>query len=270
MSNNVRGLSLALPYQYEQFLISKPRLQVMLIKSRGIVFRAIKYSETSLIVDIYTEERGLRKYIVSGVRSAKARTKASLLQVMSLVDLVAYHREDRDLNRLREIRPALVYQALPFDVRRSAVGQFITEVARKTIRESEENRALFDFLFSSFEFLDVTDRPITNLHLHFLIELSTFLGFVPGGECTHETPFFDLQEGVFVHSVPGHPYYLDESNSRLLHALLHTERDTCHQVKMTVGQRRALLQSLLDYYRLHLEHFPEINAHHILQEVLEG
>ena len=47
----------------------------MLLKTRGIVFRAIHYSETSLIVDIYTEERGLQKYIISGVHSPKARVK---------------------------------------------------------------------------------------------------------------------------------------------------------------------------------------------------
>ncbi len=242
----------------------------MLIKTRGIVFRAIKYSETSLIVDMYTEEKGLRKYIISGVRSTKARTRASLLQVMSLVDLVAYHRDDRDLNRLREIRPALVYRNLPFDVRRSAVGQFMVEVARKTIREAEENRALFNFLFSTFEFIDTSDLPVSNLHLHFLVELSTFLGFVPGGDATSGTPFFDLREGIFVARVPDHPHYLDEVNSLLLHELLHTDRQHCHQLRLTTAQRRALLQHLLDYYRHHIEHFPVIHAHQILQEVLEG
>ena len=59
----------------------------MLIKTRGIIFKSIKYSETSLILDVYTEELGLQKYIISGVRSKKARTTAGMLQIMSLLDL---------------------------------------------------------------------------------------------------------------------------------------------------------------------------------------
>ena len=93
----------------------------MLIKTQGIIFHTKKYSESSLIVDIYTQEKGLRSYIISGVRSKKSKVSASLVQIMSLVDLVVYHRDDRDLTRIKEIKPAHVYQSLPFDVRKSAL-----------------------------------------------------------------------------------------------------------------------------------------------------
>ena len=120
-------------------------LSHMLIKTRGIIFRAKKYSVTSLIVDIYTEEKGLRSYIISGVRKKRSAVSASLLQMMSLVDMVAYHRDDKDLTRIKEIKAAHVFQSLPFDVRKSAVGQFMIEIVRKTLRETEENPTLFEF-----------------------------------------------------------------------------------------------------------------------------
>ncbi|MBK9016857.1 MAG: recombination protein O N-terminal domain-containing protein [Saprospiraceae bacterium] len=59
----------------------------MLIKTRGIVFKAKKYSETSVIVDVFTEEKGLRSYIVSGVRSKRPTVSAGLLQPMTPVEL---------------------------------------------------------------------------------------------------------------------------------------------------------------------------------------
>lgn len=241
----------------------------MLIKTRGIVFRTIKYSETSLITDIYTEEKGLQRYIINGVRSKKAKVKASLLQVMSLLDLVAYHREGRDLHRIRELRPAFVYHSIPFRVRKGAVGLFMAEVARKTIRETEEQRALFNFLYDTFRFLDATEHTVANLHLNFLLHLAAHLGFTPGGDYGPETPFFDLQEGIFVSEMPAHPYALDEEKSRLLYQLLCTSPAETHTVKMTGPNRRALLESLLNFYRLHIDNFPPINAHLVLQEVLE-
>ncbi|MEN0005891.1 MAG: DNA repair protein RecO [Bacteroidota bacterium] len=242
----------------------------MIIKTRGIVFKSIKYSETSLIVDIYTEAKGLRKYIVSGVRSKKAKIKPSLLQVMSLVEMVAFDREDRDLNRIKELRPTYIYQQVPFDLRRGAVGLFMAEVARKTIRESEENPRLFQFLFDTFTHLDRTNTPVSNLHLSFLLDLSMYLGFMPGGFCTPEHPIFDLQEGIFVSESPTQPHVLSDTASQLLSQLLQTSVEDCHNVAMQRRERQLLVRHLLDYYRLHLENFPEINAHRVLQEVLEG
>lgn len=240
----------------------------MLIKTRGIVLKTIKYGETSVIVEVYTEERGLRKYIINGVRSKKARVHASLLQVMSLLELVVYNRDDRDINHVKEVRPAHVYQTVPFELRKSALALFMAEIIRKTIRESEENKPLFAFLFDVFQYLDETTESVSNLHLYFLLELSVFLGFLPSGEYNLETPFFDLQEGMFIPNIPNHAYYLDEQGSKLLQALLQCNLTRSHEVKMTAVQRRTLLQNLLDYYKLHMDFLPDINSHQILQEVL--
>lgn len=241
----------------------------MLIKTKGIVFRSIKYGETSLIVDIFTEERGLRSYIISGVRSKRGKVRASLLQVMSLVDMVAYDKHERGLNRVKEIRPAEVYRSLPFDVRKSAVGLFMVEIARKSIREPEHNPRLFEFLFRSFHHLDGTTGPIGNLHLHFLLELSFHLGFVPNGSCTAKTPFFDLQEGVFVAEAPAHGHHLGAEESGKIDQLLHCTYANCSEVDMSSAQRRLLLRKLIDFYRFHVENLSEIYAHEVLQEVLE-
>ncbi len=240
----------------------------MLIKTRGIVFRTIKYSETSLIADIYTEAKGLQTYIFGGVRKRKASVSAGLLQVMTLLDLVAYYREGKSMHRVKEIRPAFVYTALPFEVRRSAVGQFICEVARRTMHEPEENPALFGFLFEIFTWLDRTPHEVANLHLFFLVRLSGFLGFLPRANFSPETPYFHLQEGYFSDGSGPPAYLLSAEDSNFLAELLGTDLHTVHQLKPDPGQRRRLLNGLLDYYRLHIENFPTIHSHTILQEVL--
>lgn len=240
----------------------------MLLKTRGIVFRSVKYSETSIIADIYTEGKGLRTFIISGVRQAKARVSAGLLQVMSLVDMVTYFREEKDVHRIKEIRAAHIYQQLPFDVRRGAIGLFMAEMSRKTIRESEENRGLFSFLYSYFQYLDTSANAVVNLHLHFLLHLSVFLGFRPGGNYGKECPYFDLSEGLFVSVQQNHRNLVDVEHSRLLAQLLKSNKEACHKIKIDAKQRRQLLEHLLAYYRLHIDNFPKINAHTILQEVL--
>ena len=239
----------------------------MLQKTRGIVFRTHKYGETSLIVELYTESKGVRKYVINGVRSPKARTKANLLQLMSLVDVVAYEREDRDLNRLKEVQPAVIYESIPFNIRKGAIGMFMVEVARKAIREREANEALFQFLFERFRYLDKCTDPVANYHLVFLLDLSTFLGFEPAVEYAEALPVFDLREGAFLHQPPGHPDYIVEEQAELLFHLLDHSYDNSHQFRITREQRRQLLDKLILYYRLHLEGMGEVHSHVVLQEV---
>lgn len=239
----------------------------MLIKSRGIVFRAHKYGETSLIVEIFTERRGLCKYLINGVRSAKARTKANLLQVMSILDIVAYEREGRDLNRLKEIQAAYLYQSIPFEVRKGAVGLFMTEVARKAIREHEENPLLFRFLLERFIGLDETTESIANYHLCFLLEMSEFLGFQPSETFSAQTPIFDLREGEFVGKVPEHNNFIIDDEAAALAALLSYRAPEAYQLKLNRELRQNLLATLISYYQFHLEGMGEIHAHQILKEV---
>ncbi len=253
----------------------------MVIKTRGIVLRAIKYSETSVIADIFTEDFGLRSYIISGVRATKSKVAAGLLQVMSLVEIVGYEKAEK-LNRLTEVRAAHVYTTLPFEMHRVSVGLFIAEVARRTIRGSEENRSLFDLLFDFFKFLDQTDGSVANLHLAFLVELSGHFGFRPEENeeefYEEEELIFDLREGLFLPyyadedengvEIPLEPQFLRADLTTLLRGFLRTPWHESAKIKMNRDDRRALITELLRFYQWHLEGFPDIQSFKILQEIL--
>ncbi|MEO1714181.1 MAG: DNA repair protein RecO [Bacteroidota bacterium] len=240
----------------------------MLIKTSGIVFRQQKYGDTSVILDVYTQAVGMRSYILHGVRKARSRIPISAVQVMSMIDLVAYDRSDKALNRVKEVKTGFIYQSIPFNVIKGAVGLFMVEVARKTIREEEPNEGLYRYLCNSFQWLDQQEGPIGNFHLYFLCGLSQYLGFFPDGQCTPETPYFDLQEGSFVAQAPRHPNYLQEEHSAILGKILRSDALDCCALRMQRQDRQILLRNLLDFYRLHLASFPEIQAYRVLETVL--
>ncbi len=243
----------------------------MILKTRGIIFRTVKYGETSVIADIFTEEKGLHTFIGGSVRTAKARMSFSLFQPMTVVDAVAYFRDDPNaLNRLKELRAEEVFRAIPFDVRRGAVALFMAEICRKSIRESEENRELFRFILDNLLWLDSTPYPIANLHLHFLLSLSGYLGFQPQTELAiGQESFFDLKEGIFLPVPPAHLFYLEPIQTQQLLDLLAVPLDQCHMLALTRLERKALLQRLLQFYHLHVTGFTEINTPDILEMVME-
>ena len=184
------------------------------------------------------------------------------------VELVAYHRDDHDLTRLKEIRPHHVFQAIPFDIRRSAVGLFMVEVARNTVHGQEPNQELFEFLLHNFIFLDETKHSIANLHLHMMLHLTPYLGFMPGDDFGPNAPYFDLQEGIFTHDKPIHNHWLSEVAAGKLFQLLMLPIDRCHEIPFEREERRTFLKNLLVYYRLHIENFKQVHSHEVLEEVL--
>src|ERR1700742_2343447 len=99
-------------------------------KTRGIVLKTVKYGETSLIVTLYTELFGLQSYLVNGVRtsSRKGHGKANLFQPAAILDLVVYHNELKNLQRIREFKWGVIYRNIFFDVLRNAVGLFMVEL----------------------------------------------------------------------------------------------------------------------------------------------
>ena len=75
-------------------------------KTKGIVLKTVRYGETSIIAGIFTELFGLQSYLINGVRitSKKGSGKANLLQPGAILDMVVYHNELRNLQRVKEFK----------------------------------------------------------------------------------------------------------------------------------------------------------------------
>lgn len=240
----------------------------MLIKTRGIVFRAVKYGETSVIADIFTEDKGLGSYIGGSVRTAKARMPYNLFQPMTVVEMVSYHREGTGANRLKELRAAEVWTAIPFDLTRGAVALFMAEICRKSIQESEESGELFDFLLGHLRWLDISPHPIANLHLHFLLGLAGFLGFQPQDPEEEGDLFFDLRDGTFSTMPAPHTVLLEPEQSRQMLALLAAPLELVHEIPLSRTERKGLLNKFLQFYQFHVPNFKEVNTPEILEMVI--
>jgi DNA repair protein RecO (recombination protein O) len=244
----------------------------MLHSTKGIVFHSLKYSETSIIVKIYTELFGLQSYLIKGVRNSKSKIKPGLFQSMTLLDLVVYHKEQQSLQSVKEVHLAVPFKTIPFDIRKSSVTLFINELIYKAIREEESNPDLFGFVWNTFLLLDETEESVTFFHILFSLRLMHHLGIFPQNNYSARFRVFNMREGLFQPNIPGHPYYLDPGNSLLFHNLLATcdGRDAmnCVSAKIKPETRDQMLETILVYYQLHLPGFKGLQSHHILHDVL--
>ncbi len=242
----------------------------MIVKSKGIVLRTVKYSETSLILDILTRELGLKTYIISGVRKKNAKVTLGMLQPMNILDLVIYNKDNAKINRIKEVQMNYVFKSLPFDIHKSSIALFIIEIINKSIREKESNVEFYDFCENSLIFLDQTNKNISNFHLIFLVKMSGFLGFNPTSNYSLSNVYFDLREGKFTNSIPYHIDYLNERNSKNLLELLDIDLERPEDIAFSRVDKQNLLESLILYYKIHLVDFGKIKTLEVFKKVFDS
>ncbi|MEZ4911681.1 MAG: DNA repair protein RecO [Saprospiraceae bacterium] len=237
-----------------------------IITTEGIIFRRIKYAETSLICDIFTREKGLKSYIVSGARKSGKNPTGSIYQVGNIVSIVAYNRTDEKLNRIKDIQLAYHYEHVGIDVIKSTTLLFIMEVSRNSIREKEENYVLYDFITQYVTYIDSTAKlPNTILHL-FLVEFSFMLGFGPSTDLFRAGYVFDLENGNFSSNYLS-KHVLNEHESTALMHIIRSNINEIQTVEIERNIRSSLLESLILYYKMHIPAFTDVHALDILRQV---
>jgi DNA repair protein RecO (recombination protein O) len=240
-------------------------------KTKGVVLRTVKYGETSLVVTIYTELFGVQSYLVNGVRtsSRKGPGKANLFQPAAILDLVVYHNELKNLQRIREFKWDVLYQQIFFNVLKNSVALFMVELLQKCLREPEPNPGLFYFIEDAFLHLDAGEsRVLANFPLFFILHLAGFFGLRIDDSYNERFPFFDLVEGQFVAEHPQHPHVLEGNYSYITAQLLRARQPAeLQELALNQETRRILLQAYLTFYAVHVPDFGEMRTLAILQTV---
>ncbi|MCL6523017.1 MAG: DNA repair protein RecO [Thermoflavifilum sp.] len=229
----------------------------MLQKTRGVVLRAVRYGETSLVVTIFTEQLGIQSYLVNGVRTARpARMKPVFFQPGTILDLVVYHHTGKNLQRISEIQFGYVYRQILADPIKSAVMLYITELLLRLLQHPQVLRELYQFTEQALVWLDQASSRVANLPLYFTLQTAALLGVGLQNNYDVSKPYFDLHEGLFTAQIPAHPDYMGTNEAKLTSQLLNCQNaDEAAVIPLTRQQRRKLIGFYQDYLRWHVPGF---------------
>jgi len=225
----------------------------MLHKTRGVVFKFIKYRESSIIATVLTESYGVQSYIINSVRTKKPKYSVALFQPLTLLDMIVYYKESASLNRVSEIQCEHHYQSIPYHSSKSAITLFLSEVLYKAIRHESHPEGVFQFIHDSILSLDHLQSGFENFHLQFLLKLTRYLGFYPesGSEITTQ-----LRSS-------------NEKLSRQVDQMIENNYDE-KVPGLSAQDRMDILDQTLDFYRLHVENLAKIHSYRILREVMRN
>ena len=239
----------------------------MIEKTRGIVLHQLKYSDSGIVVQIYTRNYGRLSFLVRGMGSRKSGKHKVLFQPMFILDLEIFYKESREMQLIKEFSvyysPADIFS----DIKKTSVAIFLGEVLTSILRQDSPNEELFGFIEDSIIYFDKRRDNFANFHVAFLAGLSSYLGFEPRPRSSKENLFFDMINGVFLTQPPFHDDYTRPEISDILAAFFSTSFEKSMNISLTGVQRNEVLEVLVNYYSIHLPGLKKIRSLEVLKQV---
>lgn len=224
----------------------------MIVKSRGIVLSYMKYGDTSIIARVFTEEYGYGSYIVNSIRSQKSKKSIGYFQPFSLLDLVLYVKQTRELQRISEFKSHHPLHHIHHHLTKSSVTIFLTEVFSKLLQsEQSPNPDLYEFAEESIKAFDLLQKNIANFHLQFLLKVGPHLGFA-----------IDDIENLFSSTGKIAPSNEEYHTMDLLMKEVYGA-----DIPMSRDSRNSMLEIILNYYQHHA-HISRPKSLEVLRSIL--
>ncbi|MBP1629726.1 MAG: recombination protein RecO [Bacteroidetes bacterium] len=242
-----------------------------LFKTRGIVFSVIPYSESSIIVKIFTEEFGIKSYIIKGARNSKSSLRSNIFQPLQILDLEVYNNPKKNLQIIKEAKLDYSIYSISSDIKKTTLAFFIAEIVNHCIKEEEKNIYIYSFIEDTIISLNNLEYDFSIFHLNFLLNLSELLGFKPMNDYSNENKYFDLSKGHFSSLPPVSNLYLSLEESLLLSNLLSIVDDnTKNKSKLSFAkeEKSKLLNILIQFYEIHIIDFSKIKSQQVLSTIL--
>ena len=240
----------------------------MFNQSKAIVLHSIKYGETSLIVNCFLYDLGLKSFMIKGVLNSKNKKfSKSYFLPLSILCITYSIKTNKDLGYITEAKPAQIYTSLHIDLFKSSVVVFIGELLNSVLKESPgSNQKLFQYLEYSLTWFDRSNK-VSNFHLKVLIDLTKFIGFYPNiKEESHA--FFDLNSGTSLEVKPS-KYYIQNLELKKFKELLGMTFEDLNTMKLNNVVKAKMLSIMIDYYSLHLQMFKSPKSIHVFNEVFK-
>jgi DNA repair protein RecO (recombination protein O) len=228
----------------------------------GFVINRISYSETSLILRIFTLENGLKPFLFQGAK----KKKGYLVAPLSPLEFSYYQRNDSSLAKMTEASLFVQLDTVFSHPIKSGLLFFQNEVLKEILHEGVEDRNLFQFIQTELLWLEHATE-FTNYPIFWLLELMKSQGFMP--QIEEENGYFlDMENGLITKHAPttGHIYRTGDEVLTLIH-VMDLEKEQFLSTSISKVTREKLLNLLLDYYALHFPNFGPLKSIEVLESV---
>ena len=233
----------------------------MKITDKAVVLSRLPYSESSLIVNLFTEETGLQTFLFQGAK----KKKGLILFPLELVEITYYKRNDSSLSKLTEMQSLEPLHHLLDNPLKSSIAFFISELVLICLQTNHQDKKLFRFLSEEIHWLNLSEE-LSNYLVWFLAQVSKLEGFQPEIQ-SNDPKYFELQEGKFTNEQPFLPAYLEEPWLHWLTDSLRLDKMDFLSLSIPKEERVKLIDAWLEYYQFHVSGMRKMKSLEVIRTV---
>ncbi|WDT66996.1 DNA repair protein RecO [Cloacibacterium sp. TD35] len=222
-------------------------------KNTGFLLSYIKYGDHDAIINCYTLESGFQSFFMRGVYSVKNKKKAFLSPLNELEITFSTHHGNLPTIKKVELSEKLQDEV---NVHQNAVIFFLADFLNQILKNESQQIPLYREI--KFFKQKILEKKM-HAHYFFLIRMLLFFGISP---LISEEKFLNIEKGIFQEEISQKE--LGEELSSLWKKILDEELNEDFLVEKKY--RKPLLDSILQYYKIH---FPEFYSPKSLPVILE-
>lgn len=243
----------------------------MIISTKGIVLRVVKYGETSIICSVFTELLGLQSYLIKGIRSEKKQSaKGNIFRPGNILDLQVQHQKDKKLQYIKEFQLGCYYKTIGESVVKNTLLLFVVDALTNFVQTEDAQEALFEFTMDFLQFVDEQPTALMgNLPVFFIKEAAKMSGYAISENYTAINCYLNTYEGCFQTSPCNMiPAFDMEQSEACFQLFVPTQLSQVAALKFSAGQRKTALEAYLHFLQWHDKGFKPLRSLPVLEAIL--
>ena len=227
----------------------------MILKVHGFILRLTPFQDNSQVATIFTEEFGLRSFLIKNTYWTKRSNKNALLLLLNQVEIVFYERQTREIQLVSNVSLVYHYDKFYKNPQRGVYLQLWVEILRSLLLEAGPQPEIFQWLNQFLLKINQLGQFVFEQTVIGLSELAQLMGYLPEIDETWSKQPIRLNNtlGTFEKTTPDK---VEIAPTLIVNLILQKDN---HQIfnKIPKNNRIKVLQCWFKIFQIHIPHFKE-------------
>jgi len=246
----------------------------MVTKTEAVVLRTVDYSESSLIVTLFTRKHGVIAVIAKGAKRPKSRFAAHMVPGQVL-EVVVYIKQTRSVQTISEASYLLKLDQLRIDMEKLALATTTLELVNQVLHENEVNEKLFAFLVKFLRWINSYDHPGRIIFPYVQLRVMELIGIgiQPEENVTGQTGvgYMNIDLGTLSqHAEGAESIMLSPSQLKFVKDTLVSKKQSIFLIDLNKNELSELIEYLDKYIRYHIEGVKPRKSDQIFEKILNN
>lgn len=246
----------------------------MITKTECVVLKKVEYSESSLIVTLFTRKHGIIAVIAKGAKRPKSKF-AALMVPGQVLEVVVYIKPTRNVQTLSEASSMLKLDQLRFDLEKIALATTTLELVNQVLHENDVNEPLFAFLVKFLRWINEYEKPSRVIFPYVQLRVMEHvgIGLQPDESVDEETStgYMNIESGTLSSQGEGdQSIRLTPEQFVFLKKSLHSKTQSVFDIEFKKSELNELIEYLDRYIRYHIEGVKPRKSDQIFDKILNN